>query len=59
MIDQIEHLGMPTAVEADNLNRSQLDDRLLTRQLLHDRANHSTMRNQQRVVSVRIAARRP
>src|SRR5208282_3060047 len=59
MIDQIEHLGMPTAVEAQNLNRSQLDDRLPTRQLSHDRANHSTMRNWQRVVSSRISARRP
>ena len=50
MIDQIERLGMPAAIEAENLNRSQLHDRFIARELAHDCANHSAMRNQDRVV---------
>ena len=44
---------MPAAVEAKNMNRAKLDDGLATRKLSHDRANHSAMRDQQRVVIAR------
>ncbi len=46
---------MPVAVEAQNMDRAELDDRLLTRELAHDRADHAAMRHQQRVA----IARRP
>ena len=55
MIDQIDRLGMPAAVEAENVNRSELDDRLTARELSHDRANHAAMRHQQRVAIARAS----
>src|SRR5271167_4154047 len=44
MIVEIEQLGVPAAVKAKNLDRAELDGRLLTSELSHDRANHAAMR---------------
>ena len=45
VIGDVEHLGTPVAVETENVNRAKLDDRLVTRQLSDDRANHAAMRH--------------
>ena len=45
MIGEVEHLGAPDAVEAQNVNRAELDDRLVTREFSHNRANHAAMRD--------------
>ena len=56
MIDHIERLNMPCAIELEDLNRAELNHRLLICQLSHDRSNHAAMGDQQGIV---IATRRP
>src|ERR1700685_938598 len=59
VIDQVERLGMPAAVEPKNVNRAELDGRFVIRELAHDRANPAAVRAQQRASTTRRPQRQP